>query len=57
MDEMPAEVREFLVGRPKCHLNFEEFDYGAASTEGFNAAGLTVRLLRNLSNAHWWCGF
>eukprot|EP01052_Picozoa_sp_SAG31_P003426 SAG31_NODE_132_length_23398_cov_14.557620_5_plen_341_part_00 len=37
---MPSEVRAYLSERPKAYLNFEEFDYGSASTAGFKAAGL-----------------
>lgn len=39
-DDLPPEVRDFLIGKPKAFLNFEEFDYGSASTEGFIASGL-----------------
>lgn len=42
-EDLPREVRDFLVGRPKCFLNFEEFDYGSASTEGFIASGLQAK--------------
>ena len=39
---LPPEVDAYLHRRPKAYLNFEEFDYGGASTAGFKAAGLAA---------------
>ena len=41
---MPAEVREYLVERPKAYLNFEEFDYGGAATAGFKVMLTTTTM-------------
>lgn len=43
LEDLPKEVRNYMVGRPKAYLNFEEFDYGAASTQGFIKSGLTAK--------------
>ena len=38
--QLPAEVAEYMYGRPKAYLNFQDMGYGEATTAGLTAAGL-----------------
>ena len=38
--DLPVEVAEYLYGRPKAFLNFQDMGYGESTTAGLTAAGL-----------------